>query len=429
MKAETKHINSWYAASANPIKMFPQLEGEYRADVCVVGGGITGLSGALHLAEAGFSVILLEAKCVGWGASGRSGGQMIFGYSCDLDEFENTLGEKAADKLWDASLEGMKLIRKLIRKHNIECDFQPGHAHVAVKPKHMRELEEWHADLIEYEYEDLELWDQTETRNQIASDRYIGAMYDPNSAHMHPLNYTLGLANAVDSLGVQIFEQSEVTSIQPGQSITVKTDTGQVSADFCLLAGNGYMSGILPEIESRIVIEPSYVIATAPLGEALSRELIPNNIAFADVNVVLDYCRMSSDHRLIFGGQVAHWPWQSEQGLTESMRKQMLKIFPQLKEVPVEYSWSGNMAYTWNEAPDLGRAGHNLYYAHGFSGHGIATTGLAGKIIAQAINGQAKKFDLFTQIQHRTIPKRHQYSRLGFALDIMLYRLKDKLPF
>ncbi len=418
---------SYYAASANWHQMFPTLEGNHNVDVCILGAGITGLSAAVHLAEAGYRVAVLEARRVGWGGSGRSGGQFIFGYGCEQGKIEAMIGREASQRLWDASLEGIDLIREHVERYHIDCDLVQGHAHLALKPRHMRELEAWSEDLAGYGYRNLTLWDRAQVRKQVASDRYIGGLYDPNSGHLHPLNYTFGLARAAGGLSAQIFEMSPVLDIQQGDKLLIKSERGQVSANFCVLAGNAYLSNLMPAVEAKVMPVGTYITATEPLGTNRYRDLIANNCAIADMNFVLDYFRCSGDQRLLFGGRVSY-STLPPLNLEAAMRKRLLAVFPQLRGIKLDYTWGGYVAITANRAPHFGRVGNNIYFAQGFSGHGIAATGLAGKLIAEAIAGQAEKFDLFTRLKHLSFPGGALFRTPALVLAMTWFRLRDLLP-
>jgi len=422
------HIDSWYAATACRSTDYPALAEELRVDVCVLGAGITGLSTAIHLAERGYRVAVLEAQRVGWGASGRSGGQMIFGFASDQYKLERLVGREDARKIWDCGLEGMDLLRRQVDRFNIDCDLVHGHIHAALKPRQARELRIWQADLEDnYGYRSLEYLDTQRVREAIASDRYVAGLHDSNSGHIHPLNYVLGLGRAAESLGVRIFENSAVEHVEAGAPVSAGTAGGRVTADFMVLAGNAYLSGLVPGIENRIMPVGTYIGATEPLGEQRARALIADNAAVADINFVLDYFRCSSDHRLLFGGRVSY-STMAPLNLRHTMRRRMLAVFPQLKDVRMDYAWGGFVAITMNRAPDFGRIGANVYYAHGFSGHGIAATGLAGKLMAEAIAGTAEKFDVFARIPHRDFPGGRALRMPALVLAMAWYRLRDLLP-
>jgi gamma-glutamylputrescine oxidase len=425
---DTAHVDSWYKASAGQLPACPALQGEQQVDVCILGAGITGLSTAIHLAEQGYRVAVLEGRQVGWGASGRSGGQLIFGFAADQSKLVGLVGREDAQKIWACGLEGMDLLRRLVETYRIDCDLVHGHIHAALKPRQAGDLRQWQADLENtYGYRSLTYLDRPEMRATVASERYVAGLHDSNSGHLHPLNYTLGLARAAASLGVQIFEHSEVIDIAGGPRVRAKTAAGHVTADFMVLAGNAYLSKLVPGIERKIMPVGTYIAATEPLGAERARSLLRDNVAVADINFVLDYFRCSSDYRLLFGGRVSYSTLPPPH-LAETMRKRMLRVFPQLGDVRMQYAWGGFVAITMNRAPHFGRVADNIYFAHGFSGHGIAATGLAGRLMADAIAGSAEKFDVFCRIPHRDFPGGRALRTPALVLAMTWFRLRDLLP-
>ena len=417
---------SWYAASAAPLPEQPVLEGAVEADVCILGAGYTGLTAALELAEAGYSVVVVEAQRVGWGASGRNGGQAIVGYGCEQETLERLLGPDEARLLFDYSREAMDRLRGRIARHGIECDWRDGHAHVPIKPRQERALR---AGIIEmagrYDYP-LEWWDRARLRQELASDRYLGAMYDSASGHLHPLEYCLGLARAALAAGVRIYEQSPVVELVHGAKPVLRTARGQATGEFAVLAGNAWLRGIAPELESRVMPVGTYIAATAPLGEEAARALIRNDMAVADVNWALDYFRLSRDHRLLFGGRASYSSYPPP-NLCGVMRRRIRKVFPQLADVPIDYLWGGYVDISLTRAPHWGRMGNNVYYAQGFSGHGVATTGLAGRLVAEAIAGQSRRLDVFAKIPHSPFPGGRLLRMPLLVAAMAWYRLRDAL--
>ncbi len=422
-----QHATSYYAASANTAPERSELKDSISADVCVVGAGITGCSTALHLAEKGYRVVLLESNRVGWGASGRSGGQLIFGYACEMDKLRSLVGAEDARRLWDIADESVRYTRELISKFDIRCDLQNGHLHTAVKPRHLRELEVWKKELEdEYGYQGLQLLDRRALRSELATDVYQGGLLDPQSGHLHPLNYTLGLADAAEQAGAIIHEGSPVASIRYGRQNTVRTPAGQVRCDYLVFCGNAYLGDTEKRLRNQYMPVGTYIVATEPLGEERARSLITNNVAIADMNFVLDYYRRSSDHRLLYGGRVSY-STLSPHNLERAMKPRMLKVFPQLADAGIEYGWGGYVAITVNRAPHFGRLQDNVYFAQGFSGHGIGLTGMAGKLMADAIAGTAGKFDVFTRIPHMSFPGGTLFRTPALVLAMAWYRLRDLL--
>ena len=422
------HPKSYYFASANHQTDYPVLQGEEKCDVCVIGGGVTGISSALHLTERGYHVILLEENRIGWGASGRNGGQSIFGYSCEMSKIRSLVGNDDAKKLWDLSLEALQLTKTLIRENDIQCDWADGQMHAAIKPRQHRELELWRAELsADYQYENLEIWTGSKLKSKIDTERYLAGLFDPNSGHLHPLNYTLGLADAANKREVRIFEKSAALEVNEGKIIKVITSSGEVSCRYLVLAGNAYLSGFAGRISNKLMPVGTYIGASEPLGEERARSLIQNNMAVADMNFVLDYYRLSADHRMLFGGRVSY-STVPPLHLAKSMKARMLKVFPQLSDVSIEYAWGGFVGITMNRAPHFGRIGKNLFFAHGFSGHGVALTGLAGKLMADAISGTAEQFDVFSRIPHHSFPGGAFLRMPALVLAMAYYRLRDLLP-
>jgi gamma-glutamylputrescine oxidase len=424
-------IKSYYAASAHAAPDRAELESSIECDVCVIGGGIAGCSTALHLAEGGYRVALLEEYRVGWGASGRSGAQAIHGIASGQTKLERLIGADAARTVWDVSVEGLALMKELIGRHHIHCDWADGYMLTAVKAGHLREL---HAELHQLQnklgYKSVCYMPRDELRSVLATERYIGAIYDSNSGHLHPLNYTLGLAAAAERTGAQIFEGTRALRFKEvsgptSNTVRVRTPRGEVRSRALVLCGNVYMGNTAPALISKIIAIGSHIVATEPLGAQRARELIGNNAAVCDMNWVLDYYRCSADHRLLFGGRVSH----SGRGAfddTAATRTRMLKVFPQLADTRIDYSWGGHVDVTMNRAPNFGRLASNIYFLQGFSGHGIALTGIAGKLVAQAIAGTAERFDVFAKIQHRNFPAT-ALRRPALALAMLYYRLKDLL--
>ncbi len=423
-----EHIRSYYAASANPSPARPALRGDVTADVCIVGAGIAGCSTALHLAERGYRVVVLEGRRVAWGASGRSGGQAIFGFASGQDKLIAQVGPAAAKQMFDVSVEALDLLKARVERHAIDCDLHWGQMHVAIKPRHETELKAWRDELVgQYGYTSLEWLEQAQVRELLDTERYLGGLLDRRSGHLHPLNYTLGLAAAAEAAGAVIHEDSLVTGIEHGATATVRTASGSVQAKHVVLCCNAYLDeAISTRLRARIMPVGTYIVATAPLGEERIRRLMRENLAVTDINWVLDYFRCSADHRLLFGGRVSY------SGLNpatthRATRARMLKVFPQLADVGIDYAWGGYVDITMNRAPDFGRLAPNVYYLQGFSGHGIALTGMAGQLVAETVAGQAERFDLFARLQHRDFPGGRLFRMPALVLAMLWFRLKDLL--
>ena len=422
-----EHVASYYAATAHPAPARPPLAGALAADVCVIGGGIAGCATALELAERGYRVVLLEAKRIAWGASGRSGGQAIFGYGTGQASLVAQLGPEPARRLWDLSVDALQWLRTRVQRHGIDCDLHWGHAHVAVKPRQRDELLQLRDELeSQYGYRTLRFLERDDVRALLATDRYLAGLQDAGSGHLHPLNYTLGLAAAAEAAGARICEASSVVAIEPGEHVRVHTPGGCVTARYVVQTRGGYVGGLRSAPDGRIMPVGTYVCATEVLGERRLRQLVRENVAIADVNFVLDYFRCSADHRLLFGGRVSY-SGIDERDTGRATRARMLKVFPQLADTRLEYVWGGYVDITMNRAPDFGRVGSNVYYLQGFSGHGIALAGMAGRLAAEAIAGQAERFDLYRRLTHRVFPGGRAFRTPALVLAMLWFRLRDLL--
>jgi gamma-glutamylputrescine oxidase len=431
--ASEPHARSYYAASAHPTPERPALAGTVDCDVCVIGGGIAGCSTALHLAERGFRVVLLEENRIGWGASGRSGAQAIYGVAAPQSKLKRLIGPDAARLIWDVSVEGLALIRELIAGYRIDCDWAQGHMLTAIKPRHDADLHaELHELQDEYGYPSARYVPRDEVRSMLASDRYVSALYDTQSGHLHSLNYTLGLAAAAERAGARIFEGTRALDFTnsggtaTGGTARVRTAGGEVRARFVALNGNVYLGDTARALRSKIMAVATYIVATEPLGAERARALITNNSAVSDMNWVLDYFRLSADHRLLFGGRV-NYSGLSSFDAPGATKARMLGVFPQLADARIEFSWGGDVDITLNRAPHFGRLAPNVYFLQGFSGHGIALTGIAGKLVAEAIAGTAGRFDVFARIPHADFPGGALLRRPALVLAMLYYRIKDLL--
>ncbi|MBA4262511.1 MAG: FAD-dependent oxidoreductase [Comamonadaceae bacterium] len=420
---------SYYEASVQRPAPCPPLQGTVQADVLVVGGGFAGLSAALELSARGLSVVLLEAERIGSGASGRNGGQAIVGYASGQGPFEDQLGAADARRAWDLSLQAVDLIEQRINALGIACDWQRGYTYVADSAKKARALRE-ECDQHNRLGVPCEWAEGAEVARFIDSPRYVAAFRENCSGHLHPLKYALGLARAAQAAGVRVFEHSPVTGLQRGSTLVARTAQGQVTARFGVLAGNcmlpEYGPRVAPEIASRIMPVGTYIVGTEPLAPALCERLIPGNAAVCDNNFVLDYFRFSADRRMLFGGRVSYTT-RTPPNLKSVMAQRMGAVFPELATVAVPYVWGGFVDISMNRAPDFGRLGDNLYYLQGFSGHGVALTGLAGQLVAEAVAGQAGRFDVFARLKHRAFPGGALLRTPSLALGMLWHRMRDAL--
>jgi len=419
--------DSWYVATANGIQDRPALEEDLTADVCVIGGGFTGLSAALNLAELGKSVVLLEAERVGFGASGRCGGLVGSGQRFDVLDGEKQFGVERSRQLWNFAELAKGEIRSRVAKHDIPCDLQNGQF-VGV---HKRSYLGWARELTDalterYDYPFCSAVDAEDVQRYVATRKYLEGFYDPEALTIHPLNFTLGLARAAEKAGVRIFENSRVTSYSQTDPAIVKTEAGRVKASFIVLACNGYLGDLEPRSAGKIMPINNFMIATEPLGEERARELISGRFGIHDTRFVVNYYRLSDDHRLLFGGG-ENYRRGFPQDIGKFVRPYMLKLFPQLKDVGIDYAWGGTLSVTVNRLPHLGRLEPNVFFGQGYSGHGISTATFAGKVIAEAIAGVAGRFDVLANLPIHTFPGGTLLRYPGMVLGMLYYSIKDRL--
>lgn len=424
----TLGAGSYYASTTLPLPPQPSLQGAVACDVAVVGGGIAGLSAALELAQQGQRVCLLEGQRIGFGASGRNGGQVLHGLACDLSVLEQQLGLAAARDIFHSTVEGVALLRRRCAQFGIDAQWQSGYINVAVKARKARAL--WaEADALERDYgyvqrriphADMPQW--------VNSTRYVAGVYDPQCGHINPLLYTLGLARAARAAGVQLCELSPVTRLQHGSTCTLYTAQGCVRATQVVLAGNVHLHGLDAPLHARIMPVASYIVATEPLGQALADTLVPSRAAVSDNNVVLDYFRTTADQRMLYGGRVG-FGRTPPHNYAQVMRQRMVRTFPRLAHKKVEYHWGGYVDISMNRTPDFGRLGphQNVYYLQGFCGHGVVLAGLAGQLVAQAVAGDAGHFDLVSRLRHRRFPGGTWLRSPALVLGMAWYRLRDAL--
>ena len=421
------HPDSYYVATAIGMQEHAALSADERADVCVIGGGFTGLSAALNLAEQGLSVVLLEAERIGFGASGRCGGLIGSGQRKDVLEMEEQFGFEYSRQFWDFAEAAKAEIRSRVARHEIDCDLQAGQLVGLHKQSYVHWSEELAEALAErYDYPHARALDREETSNLVATQTFHGGLLDTNAAHLHPLNFALGLARAACEAGVRIFENSRVISYTHHDPATIRTATGSVEASFIVLACNGYLNKLDRRVAARMMPINNFMIATEPLGENRARELIRQRIGVHDSRFVVNYFRISDDHRLLFGGGENYRPG-FPRDIKNFVRPYMLRLFPQLADVSIDYSWGGTLAVTVNRLPHVGRLKPNLYFAQAYSGHGISTANFAGKVIAEAIGGTAGRFDVFASLPIHMFPGGTLFRYPGMVLGMLWYSMKDRL--
>ena len=423
----TSRPDNYYVATSNAANGHAALEGDIQADVCVIGGGFTGVSAALNLAERGMKVVLLEAQHIGYGASGRNGGLIGSGQRGDLLEAEKSFGHARSKLLWDFAEMAKEEIRDRVKTHHIDCDLQKGQLVGVRKKRYLGWALEMSDALAErYDYPDTHALDREATRAMVATDTFLEGFFDPNAATIHPLNFVLGLAKAASSRGVQIYENSRVVAYTRADPAKVTTDNGSVTAGFVVLACNAYLDKLEPRIAGKMMPINNFVIATEPLGEERCSQIISGRYGVHDTRFVVNYFHLSDDHRLLFGGG-ENYRRNFPPDIAGFVRRHMLEVFPQLTDVSIDYAWGGAVAVTVNRLPHVGRLEPNLFFGQGYSGHGISTASFAGKLIAEAVAGTAERFDVFAKLPMRTFPGGTLLRYPGMVLGMLYYGLKDRL--
>jgi glycine/D-amino acid oxidase-like deaminating enzyme len=424
--AASEHVASYYAATANNTTRYPLLQGERRADVVIVGGGFTGVSAMLHLAERGYDVALLEANRIAWGASGRNGGQLIDGF-VESHRIEKRLGADAARITYQMGIDSRQIVVDRISKYKIDCDLKFGYAELALRDSDIRDLSSWleAKERANYPHE-MKFLNRHELRTVVGSDCYLAALVNMGNGHLHPLNLCAGEAQAAVSLGATVFEQSPVVKIHHGHKPWVETASGSVHANKVLLAGNAYLGRSEPRLSGKVIPAGSYIMATEPLPPELQKELLPTDMACIDLRSALDYFRLSADGRMLWGG-MCNYSGRVPKSVERALRPGMLKVFPQLKEARTDFTWGGNIAISLNRIPQFGRIEGNTYYVQGYSGHGVAPTHIAGKVLADIVAGESEQFELLSKIRHWRLPGGKWFANPALALGMLYYRLKEML--
>lgn len=427
----SSYPNSYYAASANRESDYPTLTGQIETDVCVVGGGYSGLATAIALQEKGYQVTLLEAEKIGFGASGRNGGQLVNSFSRDMDHIEKQYGRDTANAMGSMAFEGADCIRDLIKRYNIDCDYKTGGFFAAFTDKQMRGLEEKQALWQRFGNHKLSMVDATNIKDVVNTDAYVGGLIDQHCGHIHPLKLALGEAKALTSIGGKVYEQSKVLNLaqlqhRDGDLAVVKTALGSVTAKILVLAGNAYMGNLEPSLSKKSMPCGTQIVTTEVLPQALATSLIPSQYCVEDVNYKLDYYRVTADNRLLFGGGVTYGGGDPA-SIEAFLKPHMDKIFPAMRDYKIDYAWGGDFLLTLSRLPQLGRIGSNTYYTQGYSGHGVNTTHLAGKLLAEAIDGDQSRFDVFANLPHYNFPGGRIFRVPATMLGAWYYGLRDKL--
>jgi glycine/D-amino acid oxidase-like deaminating enzyme len=423
-----EHTPSWYAATANKDSDYPALDRTVEAEVAVVGGGFSGVNTALELAERGYDVVLLEANRLAWGASGRNGGQIIGGLGHNADKFRKTIGDEGVRTLYEMGIEGVEIIRERVARYAIDCDIRWGYCDVALKARHMDWFRETQREQREAGYpHELVLLDAGEVKQFVGSDAYIGGLYNAEGwGHLHPMNLCTGEARVAVSQGASIYEQTRVLDIRHGSRVALRTEQGEVVAARVVLCGNAYMENLVPKLASRILPASSCMIATEPLTEAQAHSVLPRDVAVCDPRTALDYFRLTQDRRLLFGG-LSNYTGLVPDNYQDVMARKMLKVFPQLEGVGIDYAWDGQMGIGINRMPQLGKLAENVYYIQAYSGHGVAPTHIMARVIAEAINNESSRFEMMSKIRHMAFPGGKYLRRPGYAIGMSYHKAKDYL--
>ena len=421
-----EYPQSYYAEHATKLEKFPCLKSEIRADVCVVGGGFTGLSTALHLAQSGYKVAILEAQRIGFGASGRNGGQVSGGQRMDQEGLEAILGDEHARELWDISQQSVDLVRYLSSDME-DCSVVDGIIHTAHRKRYVNEEHTYTNHLREkYGYDKIQNLSLEETHHLVNSPAYFGGTLDMGAGHIDPLRYALGLARKCVNLGVEIYEQSKVINVKSCDTAKIKTQNGSISAKFVVLACNGYLGRLNSRVAARVMPINNFIIATEPMSEDAQEALIKNNHAVADSKFVVNYFRFSPDRRLLFGGSESYG-YKFPRDIAAAVRKPMLEIYPQLKNTRIDYAWGGTLGITMNRMPHFERIDGNILSASGYSGHGVAMATMGGKMASDAIRGQAEQFDFMASVPTPRFPGGVMLRSPLLVLAMLWFSMRDRL--
>ena len=420
------HTGSYYAASANVVQLRPQLTRDHSFDICVVGAGYTGLSTALHLAEKGFKVAIVEGARVGWGASGRNGGQIVNGLNASLQTIKRRYGQDTANFVAGLVTEGGDIIRDRVASYDIKCDLKATNLFTAYTSAHMRELEERLELWRGYGITTQEMVGKDRIRDFVGSDAYAGGMIDHAGGHLHPLNLALGEADAFEQNGGTIFEMSKVVNVdQDGPQPVVQTENGRITCNKVVLCGNAYLGHVVPALTSRVMPVSTQIMATEPLDADLAQRLLPTDTCVEDIRYILDYFRLSADNRLLFGGGTVYGG-ADPKDIEAKLRKNMNRVFPELRRTRIDYAWSGNFALSFSRVPQMGRLNENTYFAHGYSGHGVTGSHTFGRILSEAIAGDMSRFDVFSNVPWIPFPGGRLFRVPYSVIGSWYYAFKDR---
>lgn len=417
--------NSYYHATLSDKSGFPQAKGTLKTQVCIIGGGFSGASTALELRELGFDVVLLEAFRIGWGASGRNGGQLIRGIGHGLDQFKNSIGQEGIHAIDDMGFEAVEIVKARIAQYNIDCDLKWGYCDLATRARDLKDFEEDKAwlDNRRYTYE-TRLLSKDQMHEVVGSDFYMGGLIDMGAGHLHPLKLNVAEARIAEQLGAQIFEHSRVTDIKKGATNIVKTAHAEIHCDQLVICGNAYVGDLDNKLGGQVLPAGSYVIATEPLSEAEAARVLPQDMAVCDQRVDLDYYRLSADRRLLFGG-LCTYSGRDPKDIIRALKPNMDKVFPYLKDKTIDFAWGGMIGIGANRLPQIGRLQDNIYYAQAYAGHGVNATHMAGKLIAESIAGQTDRIAVFEKVNHMRFPGGRTFRSPMLAAGMLYHRFKD----
>ncbi len=422
--------SSYYAATINDRKGFSSLDGDQTVDVCIVGAGFTGIATALHLAEKGYKVSVVEQNLVGWGATGRNGGQVIGGYAHGLYEhgkMVKTFGKEGGDAVWDMGVEEVTIIKDWVEKYKIDCDLEWGYIDLAMQKSEMSDFEQRQEAMTKRGYpHETKIVGPENIDNYIKSDKYVGGLVNMGWGQVHPLNLAIGEARAAESLGAKIYENTMVTDIIHGPKPKVVTENGTITANQLVVTGNGYLRDLVPHLAARVLPAGSYIVATEPLSDEQVQMTMPTNYAACDQRWALDYFRMSSDNRMLFGG-LCTYSGLHPKSIQKAIIPKMNKVFPHLKDIRIDYEWGGYLGIGLNRIPQIGKLSDNVFYATGYGGHGVAPTHMSAKLVAEAVAGQFERYDILATIKHSPFPGGRFLMKPAHTLGMLYYKMRDEL--